>query len=129
MKMSPPELAIALVNGRKFRTTPVTGNILYMDKSITEGSPFICIDSSGGKKIMDLTWSDFDLTEIKEWHDNVSEDNPALCWVGDIDPLEKLTTRHITRYEPTWTYNFVASASRWKYAAPVKPEDLYKETT
>lgn len=130
MKLSPPELAIALVNGRRFMTETV--RTLYFDKSITVGSPFKCVGHKTLTSMSDSAWSDYDLTEIIEWYDTATKENPVLCWVSDENsqPGKGGEITLITQYNPGQIHPFMdIKRYPWKYATPVTPNDCYKETT
>lgn len=60
----------------------------------------------------------------KEWYDEVSVDNPILCWVTDRECDTKIGVYIITYRECEFKD---MGGICWTYAEPVKPEECYHE--
>ena len=70
------------------------------------------------------------------WTDEVSEDNPVLCWVSNDDPEERKNAQLVVRLSYSQGYscyktklNVPLSQSHnfsFMYATPVKPEECYQ---
>ena len=64
------------------------------------------------------TWED----EVGE----VSEDNPVLCWVNNVDYRKRTVAAMLHRVKKDDDYPYVdCRAMSWKYATPVKPQECY----
>ncbi len=59
----------------------------------------------------------------KEWYNEVSEDNPILCWVKGN--RGKILPAMVYKYEDELFYD--TDSYRWVYAEPIKPEECWKE--
>ncbi len=77
-------------------------------------------------------WSDmynYRPKKKKEWHDNIPEDG-ILCWVWTTDEDEGYIVAIVNKkHSPAhrnWSYE-TTDCDTWRYAKPIKPEDLWKE--
>lgn len=110
---SKKELALALMEGRKFKTS-VGMKLHYND---TYMNPFRC-----GGDSMNTTWEEYgEVTEIKEWYEEPFK--PCLCWVkastGDKDIV-----RVIGNYNKETGYFETVAGGGWKYAAPMTKDEV-----
>ena len=66
------------------------------------------------------------------WEDDLSDDNPVLCWVSEI-PLPEadctLLSRVVDRVSGIDEEGYmVISGFHWKYARPISPDECWKPT-
>tara|TARA_R110000851_G_scaffold187318_1_gene337180 strand:+ start:66003 stop:66503 length:501 start_codon:yes stop_codon:yes gene_type:complete len=78
--------------------------------------------------------SDFDASRMQShepitWQDEVSEENPVLCWVSDDSDIEKTNAEWVfdvsTKIGTMYYESF--SGSTFVYATPVSPSECYQD--
>ena len=122
---SQAELALALINGRSFKTR--LGSVLTYEVTRNQ-SPFRITAPSLHHTSMEMVWMKFDnLLEINAaapWY----EDIPMLgiqCYMSDCSeiPTSDSYGYTIIAYKPTKQFPFIdKDGMSWKYAIPVNPK-------
>lgn len=113
------------------------GEVFYSSKGVDiwfcgTRDRFYC--SSGGM-IAPCSWVDSDdvttwqIEDPEAWTDDISHDSPALCWVSDTHsspiPFES-SVKVVVSFRKNKVLPFLTEIGvSWKYAIPVKPEDLF----
>lgn len=74
-------------------------------------------------------WSSYaDWETQSDWRDEVSEENPVLCWVSDSAEGGKAAVALVEEYNASKLYSYKETCDEWwKFATPVKPEDCWQE--
>lgn len=122
---SKKEFALALIEGRKFRSPP------YLDVLHWKGNelcPFRC----GASALHDAWdfWNSPKLVEIIEnearWEDKLKNRPEGIwCWVWDKDKKHK-TIDFVFAYNIQQEYAYLARYERWKHAEPLTKEEIQK---
>lgn len=60
------------------------------------------------------------------WEDEVSEDNPVLCWVRDESSIQSMQVKKVIRIDrpPPHIYD-CSDGTYYDYATPVQPSDCW----
>lgn len=61
------------------------------------------------------------------WDDNLSEENPVLCWISDISPQKRSYAAFVTDKNKI-TDKYKSDGTYWVYATPVKPDECWSES-
>lgn len=93
------------------------GDKIHFDSS--RSKPFRCNNTD-----LSCFWADWKDWKIKShWTDDLSEKNPVLCWVQNVNK----STQIIKRICEVVGVEFIDTAGlTWVYAEPVKPEECWQ---
>ena len=87
----------------------------------SEENGFI-IDSGLSAGSLDIS---IDFYTPETWEDEVSPDNPVLCWISDDNTEDRSSALHIIAVTESGYRYLCSSGHQWKYATPVQPKECY----
>ncbi len=113
--ITPQELCERLFNGESFYDH--RGSALFY-----QDNKFMVAWNGGVNEDADINeWFPLELHTRPHWTDNLSEENPVLCWVWNDEREHAIKRDVITAIETTDPYE--TDDSYWTHAEPVKLED------
>lgn len=96
--------------------------------------PYLCVingdekNFKNGKTFHTTPWREEVVqAKPKEWYEQIPEQG-VICWVDDEDENEKLLVDIIVKYcfDDELPFYSETNGVNWRYATPVKPEELYQ---
>ncbi len=114
--ITPQELCERLFNGESFYNA--SGARLFVDDNCFR---YETVNGSTGSTDVN-NWLNANIYTKPHWTDNLSEENPVLCWVWDSVTRDYAVIRMICRFDSILTsYKFEdLEAESWVNAEPVK---------